>query len=44
MRQHRLNRFPYGIVYQVREDEIAILAVAHLHRRPRYWRDRIEPE
>ena len=44
MRQHRLNRFPYGIVYQVREDEIAILAVAHLHRRPRYWRDRIGPE
>ncbi len=34
IRQHRLNRFPYGIVYQVREDKIAILAVAHLHRRP----------
>lgn len=41
-RQHRLNRFPYGVVYRVREDEIVILAVAHLHRGPGYWRSRLE--
>lgn len=40
-RQYRLNRFPYGIVYQVREDAILIVAVAHLHRRPGYWRQRL---
>ncbi len=39
-RRCRLTRFPYGLVYQVTEDEIRILAVAHLRRRPRYWRDR----
>jgi plasmid stabilization system protein ParE len=41
-RQYRFNRFPYGIIYQVREDEILIVAVAHLRRRPGYWRDRID--
>jgi plasmid stabilization system protein ParE len=41
-RQHRLNRFPYGIIYQVREDEIVIFAVAHLHRQPGYWRKRTD--
>jgi plasmid stabilization system protein ParE len=39
-RQHRLNRFPYGIVYQIRTDEILIVAIAHLRRRPGYWRNR----
>jgi plasmid stabilization system protein ParE len=43
-RQCRLNRFPYGIIYQIRGDEIVIVAVAHLHRRPGYWRDRLDDE
>jgi toxin ParE2 len=34
--QCRLHRFPYGIIYQVRSEEILIVAVAHLHRRPGY--------
>jgi plasmid stabilization system protein ParE len=40
-RRCRTHRFPYGIIYQVRPDEILIVAVAHLHRRPDYWKDRI---
>lgn len=36
-----VNRFPYGIVYQVRVDEILVVAVAHLHRKPGYWKNRI---
>lgn len=40
IRRYRLRRFAYGIIYQVREDEIVIYAVAHLHRRPDYWRER----
>jgi toxin ParE2 len=40
-RRCRTHRFPYGIIYQVRPDEILVVAVAHLHRRPDYWKDRI---
>jgi toxin ParE2 len=40
-RRCRTHRFPYGIIYQVRPDEILIVAVAHLHRRPDHWNDRI---
>lgn len=34
--------FPYGIVYQIRENEIFIIAVANLHRKPNYWTDRVK--
>lgn len=34
-----VNRFPYGIIYQIRNEEILVLAVAHLHRRPKYWKE-----
>jgi plasmid stabilization system protein ParE len=36
------RRFPYGIVYQVLSKGILIIAVAHLHREPGYWRERAE--
>ena len=42
VRRYRLNRFPYGIFYQVRKEEILVVAVAHLHRHPEYWRHRLE--
>jgi len=32
-----LNRFPFGIVYRVRNNKIIILAVMHLKREPNYW-------
>jgi len=34
------NRFPYGILYRISGKEIRIMAVMHLHRKPRYWKDR----
>jgi plasmid stabilization system protein ParE len=37
----RLKRFPYGLVYTRESDEITIIAVMHLHRKPGYWKDRI---
>jgi toxin ParE2 len=40
IRRCRLRRFPYGVIYHFENDDILILAVAHLHRRPDYWRDR----
>jgi plasmid stabilization system protein ParE len=37
----RTKRFLYGVVYTIREKEILIVAVMHLHRKPRYWKDRL---
>lgn len=39
-RRCRLNRFPYGIIYQIRDDTILVIAIAHLNRRPDFWRAR----
>lgn len=41
-RRCRTNRFPYGIVYQVRDDAILVVAVMHLHRHPEVWRSRLK--
>lgn len=40
-RRCQTRRFPYGIVYQIRKDEIMVVAVANLHRKPDYWKNRI---
>jgi hypothetical protein len=37
VRRCRLNRFPYGIVYQVIPGKVFILAVMHDRREPYYW-------
>ncbi len=44
MRRALLKRFPYGVIFGIDEanDLILILAVAHLHRKPYYWRGRIQ--
>ncbi len=36
-----VSRFPYQIVYRVRSDEIVVVALAHLKRRPGYWKNRV---
>lgn len=36
-----INRFPYGIIYQEKEQAIWIIAIANLHRKPGYWKKRI---
>ena len=41
IRRHTLINWPYGIFYQVRGDELIIIAVAHHRRRPGYWRSRL---
>jgi plasmid stabilization system protein ParE len=42
VRRYRLNRFPYGILYAVVDEEIVVVAVMHLHRKPDYWQTRTE--
>ena len=42
LRQCGVKGFPYVVVYLVRSDEIVIVAFANTHRRPNYWRSRLE--
>ncbi|MCI0361983.1 MAG: type II toxin-antitoxin system RelE/ParE family toxin [Planctomycetaceae bacterium] len=37
----KTKRFPFGVVYCSDEDEIVVIAVMHLHRRPGYWKKRM---
>ncbi len=41
IRRCRLKRFPYSVVYTLDGSEILVLAVAHQHRKPNYWRSRL---
>lgn len=41
VRRAFLSRFPYEVVFQVRKDQITIIAVAHSSRRPAYWTGRL---
>ena len=38
IRQLRLQRFPFNIVYEIHKNDIYILALAHVRRRPFYWK------
>ena len=39
-RRYLLKRFPYGLIYRIETEKIFIIAVVHLHRKPRYWKGR----
>ena len=36
-RRCQTRRFPYGIIYQIRQEEILIVAVANLHLSLMHW-------
>ena len=36
-RRFSLRRFPFSVIYQVKGEEIRIIAIAHQRRRPGYW-------
>ena len=39
-RRYLFRRFPFFVVYRVEGEEIHVIAIAHAHRRPGYWKDR----
>jgi len=41
LRRCLLSKFPYGIIYGLEEQTVVVIAVAHLHREPQYWIDRL---
>lgn len=38
--QTRRAVVPYHVVYRIRPGEIVVVAVAHMKRRPGYWKSR----
>src|SRR4030095_15640493 len=40
LRRVLVDRFPYAVIYRHERESIYIVAIAHLRRRPRYWRHR----
>lgn len=32
-----MKRFPFSIIYRIRDKNIRVIAVAHQHRKPGYW-------
>jgi plasmid stabilization system protein ParE len=41
LRRLMLTRFPYFLIYSSTSDLLKVVAVAHVHRRPGYWRSRV---
>lgn len=42
IRRRIIRRFPFGVLYAVEPDRIVVVAVMHLHRRPDYWKGRLD--
>ena len=42
VRKCLLHKFPYKLLYSIEADHVIIIAVAHQHRDPDYWIDRLE--
>jgi toxin ParE1/3/4 len=40
-RRYVLHQFPFSIVYRDLGEKVFVLAVAHGHRKPGYWRKRL---
>jgi toxin ParE1/3/4 len=40
-RKFVLTRFPFAIVFREKQTVIQIIAVAHGHRNPKYWKERL---
>jgi plasmid stabilization system protein ParE len=40
-RRATLERFPYLLVYEARDDEVLIVAIVHSSRDPGYWHGRV---
>ena len=39
-RRFSLRRFPYSIIYNIRGEELRVIAIAHHRRKPGYWQSR----
>ena len=44
IRRFLFRRFPYSLIYGIDGGTIVVVALAHDHREPRYWAERISDE
>ena len=44
IRKYILHKFPYKVLYSIERDHLYIVAIAHMHREPQYWINRIRPK
>ena len=42
IRRYILHKFPYKILYLNEEKYLYVIAIAHMHREPNYWLNRIK--
>jgi len=42
LRRRLMRRFPYGVLYRIEQEIIVIVAVAHLRKKPGYWKNRLK--
>lgn len=43
VRRVLVRRFPYGVLYRLEDERVFVVAIAHVRRRPSYWRHRDLP-
>ncbi len=43
-RRCRTNRFPYAVIYQVRDNLLLVVAIQNLHRHPDSWKSHLRPK
>jgi plasmid stabilization system protein ParE len=41
VRKCTLHKIPFNILYALKQDHILIIAIAHHHRKPDYWVERV---
>ena len=42
VRRCLVNRFPYGVIYEIRGDRLVIVAIQDFRRDPESWRSRVK--
>ena len=42
IQRYLVHRFPYGVIYRIRDQIVQVIAVMHLRRHPDYWQGRVQ--